>query len=105
MSATKEANGAPAGPELPEAWKSCLDFWTQAAAVGGEQTRSVLDAMTGAKEPAAARRQWLEAQARIVDAFLRSPAFLEAMRRQFEASVLLKTQTEDLAQEFARLTG
>jgi len=87
MTDTQEAGGAAA--DLVAAWRPFLDFWAAQTKAGAEQAQA--DGLTGESPPAEALHRWLEAQAGVVDAFLRTPVFLEAMRRHLEALTLLKS--------------
>jgi hypothetical protein len=82
-----------------------LDFWSKATEQGTESARAWWEGTRAAFDPAALRRQWLDAMAQSLDAYMRTPAFLESMRRSHQAVNEFKSHTEDLAQEIARETG
>jgi hypothetical protein len=82
-----------------------VDLWGKLLEQGMEPTRLVLEGAREAFDPAALRRRWLDALAQSLDAYMRSPAFLEAMRRGFLPMTEFKSRAEDLAQEVARETG
>jgi hypothetical protein len=82
-----------------------FDFWSKSVEQGMEQTKAMLDCMTGACDLATLRRRWLDSLARSLDVYMRSPAFLEAMRRHFDAVTQLHNVTEDWARDAARVAG
>jgi hypothetical protein len=82
-----------------------MDFWSRCLEQGREQTQVLLDSLSGTRDAEALRRRWLESLAQSLDSFLRSPAFLEAMRRNFELITEVKSNSEEVAQEVARTTG
>jgi hypothetical protein len=100
MATTTEA-GAGAAPIL----QPFIDFWTRSL----EQNASFAEALlTGSREAydfSGLRRRWLDAVAESLDAYMRTPAFLELMRQRFQVLTEAKSQGEDLAQELARETG
>jgi hypothetical protein len=100
MATTTEASGA-AAPIL----QPLIDFWTRSL----EQNTAFAQALwTGSPEAydfAGLRRRWLDAIAESLDAYMRTPAFLELMRQRFQALTECKSQGEDLAQELAREAG
>jgi hypothetical protein len=67
--------------------------------------QALMTGVAGAFEPAAFRRQWLGAVAETLDRYMRTPAFLETMRRNFEAMTQCKGASEDLARDVSRATG
>jgi len=56
-------------------------------------------------DPLALRRRWLDTLAESLDAYMRTPVFLESMRGGLQAVSEHKRTTEDLAQEAAREMG
>jgi hypothetical protein len=82
-----------------------MDFWSTTIEQGQEQTSALLEAMQGAPDLETLRRRWLDSLSKNIDMFMRSPAFLEAMRRNFEAMTEMKSHSEEAAQKVARETG
>jgi hypothetical protein len=82
-----------------------IDFWSKALAESAGPARAWWEGTRPALDPAGLRRRWLDALAQSLDASMRTPAFLESMRRSQQAVNELKGNTEDLAQEIARETG
>lgn len=100
MSENAQANGV-SNPFL-EPW---MDFWSKTIEQSQEQSTALLEAMQGIPDPEALRRRWLDSLAQNLDTFLRSPPFLESMRRNFEAMTETKSHAEEAAQKLSRETG
>jgi hypothetical protein len=80
-----------------------LDFWTSYFNQAAASTRTMLESASGGgADPRALQRRWLEAVSRSMDAYLRSPLFLNAMKQNMDAAVNAKLQADDLSKEFAR---
>jgi len=79
-----------------------LDFWTGYFHQATESTRKMLESAGGGADPRAWQRRWLETVRRSMDAYLRSPLFLKAMKQNLEAAIKMKMQVDDLHKEFAR---
>jgi hypothetical protein len=82
-----------------------LDFWNQYFEQSGEHLQTALDGLGNWTDPAAVRQRWQDALAKSLDQFMRTPAFLEMMRRQFETMIQLKSASEDWARDLSRSTG
>src|SRR5262249_1333384 len=82
-----------------------LDFWSKYVEQSQEQMKVLLDGVSGVGDPAALRRLWLDSLSKSLESYLRTPAFLEGMRRNLEVMTHLKGNAEDIAQEVARNAG
>jgi hypothetical protein len=82
-----------------------LQFWTRSAQQNVEWTRTLLEGAQEATDFTGHRRRWLDALAESLDAYMRTPAFLEMMRKNFELATEAKSRGEDVAQELARQVG
>jgi hypothetical protein len=85
--------------------KPLLDFWSEWVEQSQQQTKVLLDGVKGAGDLAGLRRLWLESVGKSLEAYMRTPAFLEAMRRHFDVMTHFKSSAEDAARDFARATG
>jgi hypothetical protein len=79
-----------------------LDLWASQLDEASESARALLANISGAADAKAWQRRWLEAVRASMDAFMRSPAYLYAMKQNLHAIVKTKMQADDLYQEFAR---
>jgi hypothetical protein len=82
-----------------------MEFWTKSFEQNAAFTQALLAGSREAYDFSALRRRWLDAVAESLDAYLRTPAFLELMRQRFQLLTECKSQGEDLAQELAREAG
>ena len=98
-----ETNGN--SPTTEPVIQPVLDFYQQYFRTCNEQARSVLDGMAKTCDMASLRRRWLEALNSSLEAYMRTPAFLDGIKRQFDAMTYLKAWTEDQTEEFAQNTG
>ena len=81
------------------------EFWNRYIEASREQTQVLMDSLSGNTDLEGLRRKWLESLAQSMDRFLRSPIFLEAMRKNFEAITAMRANAEEVAQEMARAMG
>lgn len=82
-----------------------VEFWSTYLQQSEQITRSMLAGLNGGADPQAWKRRWLDAVSQSIDAALRSPAFLEAMRQNTDATIKAKNNMNDLCKEVARNTG
>jgi hypothetical protein len=87
------------------AFRPLFEFWKTYAEQSAEQVRGLMTGAREAYDPAALRRHWLDALSQSLDAYMRTPAFLEAMHRNLEMATQLKSSAEDWARDFSRSTG
>jgi hypothetical protein len=97
MSRDQETNGA-----FDPVVEPFVDFWSQYVKQANDTTREYLDGYGDGSNIKTFQRRWLDAVSKSVDAYLRSPVFLQAMKQNTDAAVKLKRQADDLSAEFAR---
>jgi hypothetical protein len=79
------------------------EFWVDCVERASATARQMFQTATGADaDPRAWQRRWLEAVAQSMDAYLRSPAFLRAMKQNMDTIIKTKLQADDFAKEVAR---
>lgn len=98
MNQTQAGNGF----QMEALWKPFADFWKKFLEGNAQHTELLLNAVQKNTDQEAFRRQWSDSMAQSLDAYLRSPPFLEAMRCHFELLTLTKTLYEDMTEEFSR---
>lgn len=79
-----------------------VDFWSNYIAESNDTTRQWIEGLNGSADVKTWQRRWFEAVSRSMDAYMRSPAFLQLMRQNTDLLVKAKVQADDLAAEFAR---
>jgi hypothetical protein len=79
------------------------EFWAEYVERASATARQMFQTATGADaDPRTWQRRWLEAVAQSMDAYLRSPAFLRAMKQNMDMIIKTKLQADDFAKEVAR---
>ena len=79
-----------------------VDFWSSYIAQANDATRKLVEDFDGSADVKTWQRRWFETVSRSLDAYMRSPVFLQAMRENTHLLVKAKQQTDDLSAEFAR---
>lgn len=64
--------------------KPLIDFWTTLLDSADEDTRKLLEQLHATADPQAWRKRWLKAVSDSLDAYMRSPPFLQAMVKAIE---------------------
>jgi hypothetical protein len=97
---SKPNSGAAADPASLMA-----SFWTQWLEQSTRGTQALLEVMQRAGDPQQIQRHWLDAVARSLDDFMRSPAFLEVLKNNLKAMTDLKGLQDQVIQDAARHLG
>jgi hypothetical protein len=79
-----------------------VDFWSNYINQANDTTRELLEGINGNSDVKAWQRLWFDAVSKSMDAYMRSPMFLQAMKQNTDFVVKAKRQADDLATEFAR---
>ncbi len=116
MSADPKGKPAPSAAVDPAA--AMAAFWTQWLEQSGRGAQALLErmqlpgdpqqvlgAMHAAVDPQQVHRHWLDAVARSIDDFMRSPAFLEIMKQNLKSVTDLKGLQNQVVQGTARELG
>jgi hypothetical protein len=82
-----------------------VSFWTQWLEQSARGTQAMLETMQSAGDPQQVQRQWLDAVSRSLDDFMRTPVFLEAMKRNLKALTDMKGLQDQVLQGTARQFG
>jgi hypothetical protein len=80
-------------------------FWAQWLEQSTRGTQALLEVMQKAGDPQQIQRHWLDAVARSLDDFMRSPAFLEVLKNNLKAMTDLKGLQDQVIQDTARQLG
>jgi hypothetical protein len=95
------ADGGTNGPFDP-VMQPFVDFWSDYAKQADNVTRVFLDGVDDSIDFKAWQRRWLDSVSRSMDAFMRSPAFLQAMKHTMDGINQTKMRIDDVATEVAR---
>lgn len=79
-----------------------VDYWSDYMKQTNEVTRELFDGLDDGSEMKTWQRRWMETVSKSMDAYMRTPAFLELMKQNTNAAVKIKRQSEDWASEVAR---
>lgn len=85
--------------------KPFLELWTDFFKQNDDRSRQVAEAFDFQAEAERWRRRWLDAMSQSMDAYMRSPAFLETMKHRADAIIKTKDQVNDFSKEVARNSG
>ena len=97
MSNDSQTNGA-----MEPLVQPFIEFWTSYIRQANENTRQLVENFDGASDVKTWQRRWSDAVSRSMDAYLRSPMFLQAMKQNTDLMIKAKLQTDDFATEVAR---
>jgi hypothetical protein len=84
---------------------SLFSFWTQWMEQSARGTQAMLEAMQSAGDPQQMQRHWLDAVARSIEDFMRTPVFMEAMKRNLKMVTDLKRLQDQAVQGVAHQLG
>jgi len=82
-----------------------MDFWTQMVDQRGDWMQTMMAGAPANMDLQTLRKRWLEALTKSIDAYVRTPAFLESMRRNFDAMTSMKTSSDLAKREVLRQAG
>lgn len=94
-------NNEPAGAFEPMV-QPFVDFWSSYIQQANDTTRAVLEGFDENADVKTWQQRWFEAVSKSMDVYLRSPAFLQAMKQNTDAMIKAKQQADDMSAEFAR---
>lgn len=87
------------GPLLEPYRELWADYFRRAS----DAAKQIVETATSAAvDPRGWQRRWLEAVSQSIDAYLRSPMFLRAMKQNMDMMIKAKLQADDFTKEFAR---
>lgn len=79
-----------------------VDFWSSYMKQADDAARHLLEGLDDGSAIRGWQRRWMDAMSKSMDAYMRTPAFLEAMKNNTNAVVKMKMHADDLAKEMAR---
>jgi len=82
-----------------------FSFWTQWLEQSTRGTQAMLEAMQTASDPQQAQRHWVDAVSSSIEDFMRTPVFMEAMKRNLKMTTDLKRLQDQALQGAARHLG
>jgi hypothetical protein len=97
--AAETPNGA------PDVAHAMAAFWSQWMEQSSRGTQALLEAFQSAGDPAKFQSRMMEGLAEQIDSFMRTPPFLEAMRRNLKAVTDMKVMQDQVVEGAARQLG
>src|SRR5512135_211840 len=90
---------------VADAATAAAAFWTQWLEQSSRSTQTLLEAMQATGDPKKVHQHWLDAVAQSLENFMRTPAFLEAMKQNLKVVTDLKGLQNQIVQGTARELG
>ncbi len=97
MAVESETNGA-----FDAVTEPIVAFWSDYVNQVNDSTREFLDGIDDQVNFKTMQRRWFDAVSKSMDAYMRTPMFLQAMKHNSDAAVKMKRQADDWANEIAR---
>jgi hypothetical protein len=88
--------------QLDPIFQPFADFWAAYMKQADNKTREILEEFDTGASVKTWQRQWNDAVSKSMDAYMRSPMFLQTVKQNTDALIKTKQQAADLASEFAR---
>ena len=82
-----------------------VDYWMKQYEQSTQWTQALMAGTPPQADPKAIRSEWLGAMSKSIEAFMRTPTFLESMKQNSEALTATKITSELGKQELARQAG
>jgi hypothetical protein len=82
-----------------------LDFWRNYFEQTAIQTRVVLESMQGGKALEQLHHQWLDSLSQSLDAFMRTPAFIEVLKQTLKRMVEMKALQDRMTLSISQYAG
>jgi hypothetical protein len=97
MSDEPNSNG-----QLDPIFQPFVDFWSSYMKQADDTARELLEGIDGNADVKTWQRRWSDAVSKSMDAYMRSPIFLQAVKQNTDAMIKIKQQSDDLSKEIAR---
>ena len=82
-----------------------IDYWVKMVEQNSEWSQAMMAGTPENVDPSAVRRHWLDAMSQSIEGYMRTPTFLESMKRNSDAMAAAKTTSELAKLEAARQAG
>lgn len=82
-----------------------VDLWSSYLKTAAETSQKMFEQVNGTADPEVWRRRWLDAISQSLEAYMRTPAFLSAMKHNMDAAIQAKAHANDFTKEVARNSG
>jgi predicted component of type VI protein secretion system len=92
-------------PPIPDHVNAIAAFWTQWLEQSARGTQALLEAMQTTTDPKAIQKLTLDTLSDTVESFMRTPAFMEIMKRNMKAMTDYKMMQDQVIRGTARQLG
>src|SRR5690348_4593574 len=97
MAADTKTNGA-----FEPVVQPFVEFWSEYTKQANDATRELLDGIEEQTNVKTLQRKWFDTVSESIDAYMRTPAYLQALKHNTDSAVKLKRQVDDVVKEIAR---
>jgi hypothetical protein len=105
MSTNSNTQATPDAAAGTDPAATLFSFWTQWMEQSARGTQALLEAMQSAGDLQQVQRNWLDPIARSMEDFMRTPVFLEAMKRNLKAATDVKRLQDQIIGDISRQLG
>jgi hypothetical protein len=82
-----------------------LEMWSKYLEQSGVQTQAAIEGLQSFADPQRIQQSWLDALASSLESFMRTPAFLEALKINFKTMTDMKKMQDQVIEDTARQIG
>ncbi|MFI5458664.1 MAG: hypothetical protein ACHRXM_24810 [Isosphaerales bacterium] len=97
QSKTDEPAGLPANP--------LMEMWSKYLEQSGLQTQAAMEGLQSFADPQRFQQSWLDALSHSLEGFMRTPAFLEALKVNLKTMTDMKKMQDQMIEDTARHIG
>ncbi|MFO0953245.1 MAG: hypothetical protein U0835_19230 [Isosphaeraceae bacterium] len=103
MSADSKTNPSANGAMDP--MSAVISFWSQWMEQSTRGTQAILEAMASVSDPKEMERRWVQSMSETAENFMRTPAYMEMMRRNLKAVTDMKRMQDNVVLDTVRHLG
>jgi hypothetical protein len=100
-----DSNTKTAPEEGTDPTAAIANFWLQWMEQSSRGTQALLEAVQSVSDPNQFQKRWTDVMSETADNFMRTPAFMEMMRRNLKALTDLKVMQDQVVKGTARQLG
>ena len=90
-----------AAAQIGPLFQPFLEYWTTYIQQANEAAKTMLESFDGTTDPQVWRRQWLDTVSKSMDAYLRSPFFLQMLKTNIDTLIESKRRANQMHEEMA----
>jgi len=101
MSANQGKTAGPAGPPA----NPLLEMWSRYLEQSGVQAQAAMESLQSFADPQRFQQSWLDALSHSLEGFMKTPAFLEALKVNLTTMTEMKKMQDQMIEDTARHIG